>query len=86
MNGNRQEDLTRVFDRTWNANHNNGVKEAREKEKKFMNRLFNVKEKEQNVAKSITPNMQAQNLQNNINGATKFQRQSQINGILKKWK
>ena len=37
------EDLTRVFDRTWKANHNNDVKEARTKEKKFWNKMFNVK-------------------------------------------
>ena len=28
---NRNEDLMKVFDRTWKANHNNDVKEAREK-------------------------------------------------------
>lgn len=32
----RNEDLTRVFDRTWKANHNNDVKEARTKEKKVL--------------------------------------------------
>lgn len=41
---NRNEDLTKVFDRTWKANHNNDVKEARAKEKKFWDKMFNVKE------------------------------------------
>ena len=34
----RNEDLTKVFDRTWKANHNNDVKEARSREKQFWNK------------------------------------------------
>ena len=41
INMERNEDLTKVFDRTWKANHNNGVKEARDREKKFWNKMLN---------------------------------------------
>ena len=37
---NRQEDLSKVFDRTWNANHNDVAKRGREREVKFMNKMF----------------------------------------------
>ena len=37
---NRQEDLTKVFDKTWQANHNDVAKKGREKEKEFMSRMF----------------------------------------------
>ena len=40
---NRNEDLTKVFDRTWKANHNNDVKEARAKEKSFGIRCLMLK-------------------------------------------
>ena len=40
----RNEDLTKVFDRTWKANHNNDVKEVRSREKKFWNKMLNVKD------------------------------------------
>lgn len=40
---NRQEDLSKVFDRTWTANHNDVAKRGRERERKFMNRMFGRK-------------------------------------------
>ena len=82
---NRQEDLTKVFDRTWNANHNDVAKRGREREKAFVDKMFNVKNKKEEV-KVVTPGMKAQNLQKNIDGAADFQRRTQINDILKKWK
>ena len=51
---NRQEDLSKVFDRTWNANHNDVAKRGREREVKFMNKMFqtnNFKEKKQKYKK-----------------------------------
>ena len=39
ING-RQEDLSKVFDKTWKANHNDVAKIGREKEKQFMKRSF----------------------------------------------
>ena len=83
---NRQEDLTKVFDRTWNANHNDVAKRGREKERKFMNRMFNIKEDNNPQKKIITPGERASNLQNNMNSAASFQKQTQINNIIKKWK
>ena len=77
---NREEDLTKVFDRRWKANHDNGVKEAVEREKKFINKMFNVKE-EKKDSTYITPDMRASNLNKQINGANSFQKQNRINNI-----
>ena len=83
----RNEDLTKVFDRTWKANHNNDVKEARSREKKFWNKMLNVKDNSNaNTGKIVTPNMQVNNLQKNINDAANFQKRNNINSIVKKWK
>ena len=83
----RNEDLTKVFDRTWKANHNNDVKEARSREKKFWNKMLNVKDNgNANTGKIVTPNMQVNNLQKNINDAANFQKRNNINNIVKKWK
>lgn len=83
---NRNEDLTRVFDRTWKANHNNDVKEARTKEKKFWNKMFNVEESNTSSRGVITPGEQVGNLQRNMNNAADFQKRNNINNIVKKWK
>lgn len=77
----RQEDLMKVFDRRWKANHDNGVKEAVEREKKFINKMFNVKEEEQRKSTYVTPDMKASNLNKQINGANSFQKQNIINNI-----
>ena len=83
----RNEDLTKVFDRTWKANHNNDVKEARSREKQFWNKMLNVKDNSNaNTGKIVTPNMQVNNLQRNINDAANFQKRNNINNIVKKWK
>lgn len=82
----RNEDLTKVFDRTWKANHNDDVKEARTKEKKFWNKMFNVKESSTSDRKVVTPNSQVSNLQRNMNSAVDFQKRNNINNIVKKWK
>lgn len=82
----RNEDLTKVFDRTWKANHNNDVKEARAKEKKFWNKMFNIKESSTSDRKIVTPNSQVSNLQKNMNSAADFQKRNNINNIVKKWK
>lgn len=42
---NRQEDLMKVFDRTWSANHDNGVKKAREREKNSLPKCLMPKRK-----------------------------------------
>lgn len=82
----RNEDLTKVFDRTWKANHNNDVKEARIKEKKFWDKMFNVKESNTSSRGVITPSEQVGNLQRNMNNAADFQKRNNINNIVKKWK
>ena len=82
---NRQEDLMKVVDRTWSANHDNGVKKAREREKKFIAKMFNAEEKKHDRNK-MTPEKQANKLREEINNVTSFQRQKQISNIVKKWK
>ena len=82
----RNEDLTKVFDRTWKANHNNDVKEARTKEKKVWNNMFNVKESNTSSRGAITPSEQVGNLQRNMNNTADFQKRNNINNIVKKWK
>ncbi len=86
---NRQEDLMKVFDHTWQANHNNGVKESLEKERKFINRMFNVNTDNNSnnraPANNFTPSSQLNNLQKNMEGASKFQQQAKVNSILNKW-
>ena len=84
----RQEDLTKVFDRTWNANHNDVAKRGREKERNFMNRMFNVKDSGSNNSQSkvLTPGERANSLQKNINSTASFQKQTQISNLIKKWK
>ena len=79
----RKEDLTKVFDRTWKANHNDDVKIAREREKDFMNRMFNVKpslEKSNNL-RPLTPSEQVDNLQKNMDGMNNFNNQNRLNAI-----
>ncbi len=79
---NRNEDLTKVFDRTWKANHNDDVVKAKEKEKKFIDKLFNVKKEEKtNLVKPLTPNQQVDNLQRNMNGMNSFNNQTKLNNI-----
>jgi len=86
---NRQEDLMKVFDRTYKANHNKNVLNAREREKKFINKMFNVRSKETSdntQSKVITSGSQANDLQRQINSTSNFQKQVQLNNIMKKWK
>ena len=76
----RQEDLMKVFERRWKANHDNGVKEAVDREKKFINKMFNVKE-EVKESTYVTPAMRANNLNKQMNGVYDIQKQNRINSI-----
>ena len=76
----RQEDLMKVFERRWKANHDNGVKEAVDREKKFINKMFNVKE-EVKESTYVTPDMRANNLNKQMNGVYDIQKQNRINNI-----
>lgn len=80
----RQEDLIKVFDRTWKANHNDVARSGREKERKFMDKMFNVRKS--NISKPLTPGQKAESLHNNMNNAFNGQRQNNLNNIVKKWK
>ena len=41
---NRNKDLTQIFDARWKANHNyEAVRQAKEKDKRFIDRMFNKK-------------------------------------------
>ena len=85
MINNRQEELKKVFDRTWNANHNDVAKRGIERERKFVDKMFGVN-KIENKLKPSTPEESAQMLQKNINNAFNGQRTDKINNIVKKWK
>ncbi len=80
---NRHEDLTKVFDRTWKANHNDDVKQAKEKEKNFIDKLFNIKNplEKGNNQRPLTPNGQVSNLQKNMNGMNNYNNQNRINNF-----
>lgn len=83
----RREDLSKVFDRTWNANHNDVAKRGREKEKVFIDKMFGVKkEKVDKNSYKNSPSNLIKNQRENIDGVCKFQRQLQTNNIIKKWK
>lgn len=83
---NRQEDLSKVFDRTWTANHNDVAKRGREKEKAFINKMFGGSSS--NVVRNnvVTPGMKAETLQRRIDSVNNIERQNKVNNILKKWK
>lgn len=85
MFNNRQEDLSKVFDRNWKANHNDDVKVARNREKQFMDKMFNTSSR-QNSVKPLTPGERASTLQSNMNNAFNGQRSANLNNIIKKWK
>lgn len=84
ING-RQEDLSKVFDRTWKAKHNDVAKRGREREKTFINKLFGINN-DNNSNKNLTPGQRAETLHNNMNSAFMGQRQNNLNNIVKKWK
>ena len=81
----RQEDLMKVFDRTWKANHNDVARKGKEREKKFTDKLFGTN-RIQSEVKPLTPGQRAQTLQNNINNAFSGQRSAKVNNIITKWK
>ena len=82
----RQEDLSKVFDRTWKANHNDVAKRGREREKNFMNKMFSSNRTQEQTSRALTPGQRAENLHNNINSAFNGQRHANLNNIVKKWK
>lgn len=86
INNGRQEDLMVVFDKTWKANHNDTAKRGREREKRFMDKMFNTNRTGSNVNRNLTPNQRAETLHNNMNNAFQGQRQNNLNNIVKKWK
>ena len=86
INNGRQEDLSKVFDRTWNANHNDVAKRGKEQERKFMDKMFNTSKRLNNINRNLTPGQRTETLHNNMNNAFQVQRQSNINNIVKKWK
>ena len=86
VNNGRQEDLMIVFDKTWKANHNDVAKRGREKERKFMDKMFNTSRTSGNVNRNLTPGQRVELLHNNINNAFQGQRQNKINSIVKKSK
>lgn len=86
MFNNRQEDLMKVFDRTWKANHNDVAKRGRERQRKFMDKMFNTNRTQVKVNKYLTPGQRAENLHNKMNSAFSGHKHNNLNNIVKKWK
>ena len=66
----RQQDLSEVSDSMWNAKNNDDVKEAREAEKNFTDRMFNNNTDNQSTEQNndyYTPASQAQRLRDRMN-------------------
>ena len=81
---NRQEDLSKVFDRQWKANHNDDIKNIKEKERSFMNKMFNVKETPSNNNIGFKPLTQAEQLQrrqNNMNSMNNYHNNTKLNNF-----
>ncbi len=85
MFNSRQEDLSKVFDRTWKANHNDVAKRGREREKQMMKRLYSNDRPTFNSSKN-TVNESVSELQNRMNNAFNANRSVNMNNIAKKWK
>ena len=83
---NRQEDLSKVFDRTWAANHNDVAKRGRERERAFMDKMFKTNTCAKKEIKIVTPDMKVEDLQRNITNASNFQKQNNLNNMKSKWK
>lgn len=67
---NRNRDLTEVFDARWKANHNDDIKNLRDKERKFINKLFNVKEEKDDFVRpkvKSSREIQLERLEKNMN-------------------
>ena len=89
INNGRQEDLMKVFDRTWKANHNDVAKRGRERERKFMDKMFNTNKSSNSsndVNRALTPGQSAETLHNKMNNVFQGQKQNNLNNIVKKWK
>ncbi len=71
----KNRDLTEIFDDRWKANHNDDVKQAKQREIEFINKMFDVK-----ATKTTTCNNSQDNLERlnkNIQNANNWNRQIQ---------
>ena len=75
----RNKDLTEIFNENWKANHNDDVKIAREKEKEFWNKMFDVNSSGGNVVGNMQRDFD--NLNKNINSNNEIRRQNRINNL-----
>lgn len=71
---NRNKDLTQIFDSRWKANHNyNVVKEAKEHDKKFIDKMFNNKNATSQTENINSMQERLERLNNNISNAKAVQ-------------
>ena len=77
----RVDDLSVVFDKTWKANHNDTAKKGREREREFMNKMFDNKNR---VVSDGSNSLDS--LDKKISDVSYLQRQNRINEIMKKWR
>ncbi len=72
-NINRNKDLLEVFNERWKANHSLNIKQMKEKEKKFNERMFgNIKKDEKSI--SNKPIDRVNRLNEKINSANNINR------------
>lgn len=77
---NRNEDLSKVFDKNWRVNHSNFVQEKKEKEKDMMNKLYDKREFKNPSSDDLS------NLNHRMSILNNAKRTSLTSNIVKKWK
>ena len=75
----RNRDLTNVFDDQWKANHNDDIKQKKQAEKEFIDKMFNQNSTQSNNLNNM--NRQLAELNHNIEQNNYLQRQNRINNI-----
>lgn len=83
MINNRQEDLSKVFDKTWRANHNNTAELGRKHDREMMDKLY---DKKVHPFEKNTPSDSVGLLNKNMNTAFNAEKSAKLNNIMKKWK
>ena len=80
----RQEDLSKVFDRTWKANHSDDIKKEKARKKSFIDKMFDIKDiQEENDSKlrPLSESEKLKNRQDNMNGIKELNDRAKLNDI-----
>ena len=80
---NRVQDLTQVFDKNWNINHDyHGRKEILDGRKEHFNRMYNIRSKEdkrQEILRGNSVEGQVKSLNDRMQGMTNSQNRIRLN-------